>query len=67
MAVTRPRREPAPPAPPAVEVAEQLRRLLAVVEAGELDATTEERARIEGAVVALDVTSGRAPGTSTTT
>lgn len=40
---------------PAAEVAEQLRAVLAVVEAGEMDATAVERAYLAGAADALDV------------
>ena len=48
--------------PAAVSVlADHLRGLLAEVDAGHLAATPAERARIEGAIVALDAVLGRDP------
>ncbi|WP_300016856.1 hypothetical protein [Pseudonocardia sp.] len=43
--------------PVAAEVAEQLRALLAVIDAGEMDATAVERAYLAGAADALDAVS----------
>lgn len=44
--------------PVAAEVAEQLRALLAVIDAGEMDATDTERAYLAGAADALDAVAG---------
>ncbi|MCV6968984.1 hypothetical protein [Mycobacterium bohemicum] len=40
------------------ETVSQLRAILAAVDAGDLEASAAERARIEGAVLALDVLAG---------
>jgi len=42
-------------------LADDLRRMLALIESGDLDATTAMRHRIEGALAGLEVVLGRSP------
>ena len=42
-------------------LAEDLKRMLATIEGGEIDATTAMRYRIEGALAVLEVVLGRSP------
>ncbi len=49
--------------PDPAEVAARLRAVLAAVRAGELDASGAYRARLEGAVLALDLVDGNDLGT----
>ncbi len=46
------------------ELADRLRGLIAMVDNGEMTASTAMRYRLEGAVVALEVAVGRNPATS---
>jgi len=45
-------------------LADELERMLATIEDGEIDATTAMRHRIEGALAVLDVVLGRSPRAS---
>lgn len=47
-------------------LADDLRRMLATIEAGDLDATTAMRHRIEGALAVLEVVQGRSARLSST-